>query len=1098
MAEDRDEASFFSSLAGFSLGSVLSEMEVNTSGLSNQLGLQGMGFDLGKGIADEEPTGRDTGDDWEEEVDREMREEGANGMVATPVGGPRSIDMKPLMPLEHMEVISKKQVEPERSVYDLFPSFRPDKVLPFTEIFASKPVRKRHYPTRTATIELVTGPPSPPPGPETGNASKPGPGQRNLLSEDLFDIIQPVLPRKRAEWETEGSIDDTLRRAILKRRKLGEELFDLDMVEDVFDPVMIAPWEKDIMWKPPNKAHVKHTDQDDSQPHYPEYNAWLDSDDWAKSIMWTPSTLFKPFLAPPKPVAVAEKHEQPTAPIPQPLSRKARLQQSIISNRAAQQVKDKFNLSNDHMYETLHGRGVQRGVRQTFGNLEVQHAYPAQKLQLPFFKTRLGKSEARAWHRPALLFPTDMELRFSRVRKRDKDKSKRNKGEGQEMRRTSDLTLKDGSNYLLWEFSEEFPPIMSSIGMGAILVNYYRKRTEGDDHVPKADVGVAFVLEPKDESPFLKFGSAEPGQMVPTLYNNLIRAPLFRHKPYATDFLVVRSTQNGETKYFLREIKNLFVVGQTYPVVPVPGPHSRAITTTIKKRLEGIVYRLLKKSKQERIKISRLMKYFPDQNELQMRGRLKELMEYNRRGEHQGYWRLKSKHTLLPDSEIIALVTPESVVLCEAMQVGQRHLLDAGYGQAADGAGEEAEAGEGEDGEGMGIEQQLAPWIATKNFINATQNKAMLKLHGEGDPTGRGEAFSFVRVSMKEIFIRAGEDAQEKIAEANARPKNAHRYNVQQQQQIYRSEIERIWKAQYDSLSSKIEPDLDVEEEEPMRGSRQPSVGYSAPKPITFRDERQFPTAHTAFSPPVRSPLAAGPSYVRGASEYSRGSSADLERDMEDDMLSQGGVAANQASANRVLRIRRMQPDGSWKTEIVRDENVINVYIRARRNIEEENMMPDVALPTGDATTDTRMRKRLEAEISRMKRNQERRLTRKNQSLVKSGGRPIQLDRPAKADTSRRCGNCGQIGHMKTNRKCPRYAEFNPVPTTATPIAASPPAAHAAFPSFSTPGLARQASAFGFPNVSSPLATSPPLVRDHAESPGARPPKLKITIKNKT
>lgn len=38
----------------------------------------------------------------------------------------------------------------------------------------------------------------------------------------------------------------------------------------------------------------------------------------------------------------------------------------------------------------------------------------------------------------------------------------------------------------------------------------------------------------------MKFGYVYPGQIVPALYNNLIRAPLFRHKPYPTDFLVVR------------------------------------------------------------------------------------------------------------------------------------------------------------------------------------------------------------------------------------------------------------------------------------------------------------------------------------------------------------------------------------------------------------------------------------------------------------------------------------------------------------------------------------------------------------------------------
>lgn len=56
----------------------------------------------------------------------------------------------------------------------------------------------------------------------------------------------------------------------------------------------------------------------------------------------------------------------------------------------------------------------------------------------------------------------------------------------------------------------------------------------------KGELGFPFVLEPQDESPFMKFGYVYPGQTVPSLYNNLIRAPLFRHKPYPTDFLVVR------------------------------------------------------------------------------------------------------------------------------------------------------------------------------------------------------------------------------------------------------------------------------------------------------------------------------------------------------------------------------------------------------------------------------------------------------------------------------------------------------------------------------------------------------------------------------
>lgn len=43
---------------------------------------------------------------------------------------------------------------------------------------------------------------------------------------------------------------------------------------------------------------------------------------------------------------------------------------------------------------------------------------------------------------------------------------------------------------------------------------------------------------------------------------------------------------------------------------------------------------------------------------------------------------------------------------------------------------------------------------------------------------------------------------------------------------------------------------------------------------------------------------------------------------------------------------------------------------------------------------------RLEEEIARMKKNQERRLHRKNAKIVKEGGTPMTLNRPIKPDTT--------------------------------------------------------------------------------------------------
>lgn len=273
---------------------------------------------------------------------------------------------------------------------------------------------------------------------------------------------------------------------------------------------------------------------------------------------------------------------------------------------------------------------------------------------------------------------------------------------------------------------------------------------------------------------------------------------------------------------------------------------------------------------------------------------------------------------------MLKMVTPEQVVLSESMQVGQRHLQDSGYSFN----GEVAEEDEGN----LSIEQQLAPWITTKNFLFATQAKAMLKLHGEGDPTGRGEAFSFIRVSMKDIFVKAGEDYEQKLAEAENRPKSAHRYNVAEQQQIYKSEIERIWKAQFQSLSRKDEPELTDDEDDKKAVEKKP-----------LRRQSLFDGYTPAPSPMVH-PETPGP----GSPSYSRGSS------LVHDTMRDGSLGPD---ARRVLRIKRLV-DGEWKTEIVRDTAVIAAYVKKRQAIEEENMTADALAPTGDADRDRRAKKR--------------------------------------------------------------------------------------------------------------------------------------------
>ncbi|KAF7303274.1 DUF3591 domain-containing protein [Mycena kentingensis (nom. inval.)] len=1047
-AEEKDA---ISALTGFSLnslfgdlvpaGSNLSRLGLGASSLLNAGQIYGEDFD-GDGAV-----GHGQGDDWEDQIDKEMEGEEDEDvpMVKAEPQSPASI-----RPKRRVRIV-KRLVERPKTVYERFPAYAPDRILDFTELFKGYTVQKSRLSKRPFLIETAY--------PRKRDVP------RGYLKSVIGDTKRQVESQRVEAIVAASSVETDLRKALEEREKTDVPL-SLSLKDRAFDLVSLSNWEDQIIYEPdpqPVNPVMPDATMEDAPPveapvtKPPDVknlttpaNKSLESGAWTQSIIWDPRAPFKDFTQ------LEFNHEDDKIP-EKPTVETVRPRKGYRMN---QTVKDKFNLSNDHFYEVSKDGRMHR-VRQTFGQIAVEHAYPAQKLQLPFYKTRLSKQEARSFHRPALQVPSNLEIRFSKVRtaKKKKDKSGRKLGKGgnigEGLRRTTDITLKDTSNFVLWEFSEEHPPIIQNFGMASSLVNYYRKKSEKDESVPKHDLGVPFVLEPQDETPFMKFGTVNPGQTIPALYNNLIRAPLFRQKPYPTDFLVIKNTIKGESKYYLREIKNLFVAGQTYPVTEVPGPHSRKITNTIKFRLQNIAHKLLQKSAGERLKISRLMKYFPDQNELQMRQRLKEFMEYHRRGPHQGFWRLRDNITVPTDAEMLKLVTPEQVCLLESMQVGQRHLQDAGYGQAADSIEDK------DDQSGLSVEQQLAPWITTKNFLYATQAKAMLRLHGEGDPTGRGEAFSFIRISMKDIFVKAGESYEQKVAEAENRPKSAHRYNVAEQQVIYKSEIERIWNAQFRSLARRDEPQLSEEEEEEQ---------------VEARDQRgRAPSVRQETVPPeAASPAAA-------ASPASRGSS--LDRD----------TSVGPESNRRVLRIQRLVM-GHWQTEIIRDPAVIRAYIRSRQAIEEDATLADSLAPTGDADKDARAKKRLEEEIARMKKNQERRLHRKNAKIVQAGGVPLQLNRPMKPDTTRRCGHCGQLGHMKTNRKCPRWAEFN------TPGGPGSPNAQAG--SSNSIGGRPLNPAFGFPAaVPSPLAAppvshpTPPPQEPPAAASTSSGPKLKLTLK---
>ena len=509
------------------------------------------------------------------------------------------------------------------------------------------------------------------------------------------------------------------------------------------------------------------------------------------------------------------------------------------------------------------------------------------------YKTKLEKQEARSFHRPTIKFQRNEQIAFSKPRT-----VKRKHLKGKDVRKifesTRDLSLGDNSNLLLLEYSEEHPTMMSNFGMGSRLINYYRRKNMEDVSRPKLEVGETAVLLPQDKSPFSVFGHIDPGQIAPALYNGMFRAPIFKQYPKFNDFVVVRNTTgiDGPT-WYIRVIENLHIAGQEFPSVDVPGPHSRKVTTAAKNRLKMISYRQIRRKPIHRISVAEVTKHFIDTTDMQNRQKMKEFMQFSK--EHKE-WEMRPGEAIPDEDTIRALVKPEDVCLLESMQVGQQHLRDAGFSKGDD----DSEEDDGK--EDRSIEQQLAPWYTTRNFINAAQGKAMLQLHGEGDPSGRGEAFNFIKTSMKGGFKAMGESVEDKLDAKKLKELGGHSYNVARQQRSYEESIRRIWDAQKQSLSSTIDQsDVDMDDDHIEEGED------------SFGDAR---TPQSEALPPT--PF----------------------RRRDDETTSQFSKFSTDSQAGKVLRITREVRDqyGNLKKtqDVIRDLRVIKQYLKRRHAKEAE------------------------------------------------------------------------------------------------------------------------------------------------------------------
>lgn len=147
----QEESAAIQALTGFSLDSILTGLDLPTGpGLSNQLGISGV-----PGISrnqiyndkwDDEAIGPGEGQDWEDEVDRELENEEDDGAhVKMEVESPR------MGKRERKKKVVRRLVERPKTVFERFPTFERDKVLDFTELFKGYTVQKSRLSKRPFT-----------------------------------------------------------------------------------------------------------------------------------------------------------------------------------------------------------------------------------------------------------------------------------------------------------------------------------------------------------------------------------------------------------------------------------------------------------------------------------------------------------------------------------------------------------------------------------------------------------------------------------------------------------------------------------------------------------------------------------------------------------------------------------------------------------------------------------------------------------------------------------------------------------------------------------------------------------------------------------
>lgn len=237
--------------------------------------------------------------------------------------------------------------------------------------------------------------------------------------------------------------------------------------------------------------------------------------------------------------------------------------------------------------------------------------------------------------------------------------------------------------------------------------------------------GQQILLQDDEKLPLIGQIDRKQFQGLTILENNLYRAPAVYHKPKTTDFLCVVL---GDTKQmYLREMKQIYTLGQVEPKMEVYAPGSRAHSLFLKKKVQIFALKLLEYYNR-RLSFSEVARFFHIFNDQILRKALKEVgIEVDR-----------NQDAFLPDEESIedkikTLMTPENVCQYEAAEHITRKLRKLGIREITNSAkisfaankfcSEESNPDYKKYAKLIEEEILCTPWNLSQSFINNKDDK---------------------------------------------------------------------------------------------------------------------------------------------------------------------------------------------------------------------------------------------------------------------------------------------------------------------------------------------------------------------------------------